>query len=177
MTVPEDQLPGLEGDVPLTEEEKRAAEELRRALEDPARANDDANLLRAAALAYAPRELDAGEHRAIVAKALAHASPAKGSRGGDRGSSKVVRALFGAGAAAALALAAAVALFLEPHAARPSRDSRASASVPLVHVRSTQPLFREPFARTGGTSARIDRIAVARAGDLRDNEFSRWGVK
>ena len=46
----------------------------------------------------------------------------------------------------------------------------------LARVRSTQPLFTEHFEAHGGESARIDRIAIARAADLRDNEFARWGV-
>ena len=43
--------------------------------------------------------------------------------------------------------------------------------------RSTQALFPERFAATGGETARIDRIAMARATDLRDNEFAKWGVR
>jgi hypothetical protein len=43
--------------------------------------------------------------------------------------------------------------------------------------RSTQALFPDRFAPVGGETARIDRIAVARAADLRDNEFAKWGVR
>jgi len=52
--------------------------------------------------------------------------------------------------------------------------------VPVVAVvlsRSTQALFTDPFAPTGGESARIDRIAMARGADLRDNQFAKWGAR
>ena len=76
--------------------------------------------------------------------------------------------------AGGVAMAAAIALLL----GRPSADgARRAEAEPLVPVRSTQSLFHEPFARTGGESARIDRIASARAADLRDNRFAAWGVK
>jgi len=69
--------------------------------------------------------------------------------------------------------------------APPSSASVASApSEPVFRVRSTQPLFEEPFqasaatgARASHGSARIDRIAMARASDFRENEFSRWGAR
>lgn len=169
MTRPEDMLD--DPDAPISEEEKAAAEELRLALEDPARANEDAELLRAASLAHEPRPIGEAEHRAIVARAL-RARPAR----------RRAMLAWGAGAAAgALALAAAVALLVGPlgGAAGPAAPAamQASARVPLVQVRSTQPLFSEPFARAGGTSARVDRIALAREADLRDNQFALWGVK
>ena len=52
----------------------------------------------------------------------------------------------------------------------------ASGGVALAIHRSTQPLFREPFAAVGGETSRVDRIAMARGADLRDNEFAKWGV-
>jgi hypothetical protein len=155
-----------------SEEETRAAAELRDALANPAIANEDANLLRALALAESPRPLGDDEHRLILDGALAtHGKRAQGGR--------VIRIVFGA-AATSLAAAAAVALFVQ---AQPGglglspNVTRATTSQALARARSTQPLFDGPFARLGGESSRIDRIALARASDLRDNEFSRWGVR
>jgi hypothetical protein len=71
---------------------------------------------------------------------------------------------------AMLALAASVVLAV----ARPSAPSSVAPSMAVS--RSTQSLFGGAFAPVGGESARIDRIAVARAADLRENEFQRWGV-
>ena len=47
----------------------------------------------------------------------------------------------------------------------------------IINLEKTQPLFDEPFEKTGSKSAQIDRIAMARAGDYRKNQFSRWGVR
>jgi hypothetical protein len=48
-----------------------------------------------------------------------------------------------------------------------------------VPSRSTDDLFdpHKEFPKTGGESARIDRIAMARTSDLRQNRFAAWGVK
>ena len=48
-----------------------------------------------------------------------------------------------------------------------------------IAARSTSDLFdaTTPFPRTGGESARVDRIASARASDLRANRFASWGVR
>jgi hypothetical protein len=50
------------------------------------------------------------------------------------------------------------------------------STVDLRCARSTGPLFSAPFPSTGGASGRVDRIALARAADLRDNMFARWEV-
>jgi hypothetical protein len=150
---------------PPSEEEARAAEELRDALANMERVNEDADLLRALALADRPRPLGADEHRAILERAFA-AADARPRRTG-----RLIRITFGA-VAASLAVAASVVLLVQP-----GEPPRSTAAAVLAHVRSTQPLFREPFARQGGESARVDRIALARANDFRDNEFSRWGVR
>ena len=52
-----------------------------------------------------------------------------------------------------------------------------TAAVAVAVSRSTQPLFPERFPATGGETSRIDRIAMARGADLRDNEFAKWGVR
>ena len=48
-----------------------------------------------------------------------------------------------------------------------------------MRARSADALFdaTTPFPRHGEESARIDRIASARAADLRQNRFAAWGVK
>jgi hypothetical protein len=159
-------------DPPPTAEELQAAIDLRDALEDPSLANEDAALLRALALAETPRPLGQEEHRAILEDALARPPLRHSGKGPIRKApGRVLRVSFGA--SAALAVAAAVVLFVKTGSAPPS----VGAAAPLAAVRSTQPLFHEPFAREGGESARVDRIALARAGDFRDNEFRRWGVR
>src|SRR5579872_6705878 len=85
-------------DAPVSEQETREAAELRAALEDPSRRHDEAELARALAASWAPRDLTPEQHRALVRDAM-------GRRGG-----MVVRVSFRA--SALLALAAAVALVL-----------------------------------------------------------------
>ncbi len=152
-------------DAPPSEGELAAAVALRDALDDPARAHEGAALLRAVAEAHAPRAIDEAEHDAIVARAVARMPAARTSR-------PRARALaFGFGAA--LALAAGLVLV-----ARGRDDGPADApAAVLARARSTQPLFDEPFARSGARSARIDRIARARSADLRDNRFAMRGVR
>jgi hypothetical protein len=155
-------------DAEPSEQEARAAAELRDALSNPSLANEDAELLRALALAETPRPLGADEHRAILERALsrAQAAPTREVRRRTR-TGRVIQVAFGA-VTATLAIAASVVFLVEP---------KGEPAPALARVRSTQPLFVEPFARVGGESSRVDRIALARASDFRDNEFSRWGVR
>jgi len=147
-------------EAPPSEEERAQADALRAALEDPSRSSEDAELARALSASWAPRDLTVEQHRAMVREAL-----------GKRGA-RIVRLSFRA--SALLALAASVALVLWNDRTPPG----ASATLPAVAVsRSTQELFQERFAPRGGETTRIDRIAMARAADLRDNEFARWGVR
>lgn len=140
----------LDETVALDAEELALAELLREEL-----ATDGAVVaLRAA---WAPAELSAAEHDAIVARALA-------SRGNVIAFPRARRVLLGA--TSALAFAASVVVWL----------GNVQGEVPLARERSTQALFEEPF-RAGETSARIDRIASARASDFRDNRFTRWGAR
>jgi hypothetical protein len=73
-------------------------------------------------------------------------------------------------------MAAGVALFLgqggQPHPVT-------AGATALVRARSADDLFdaATPFPRRGEESARMDRIASARAADLRRNRFASWGVK
>lgn len=67
-------------------------------------------------------------------------------------------------------------------AAPPAAATGAAPSVqatPRIAARSTTDLFdaTTPFPRSGGESARVDRIAGARAADLRANRFAAWGVR
>ena len=158
-----DQLPP---DAPATDEERAQAEELREALDDPSRSHDDADLARAMSSAWAPRDLTSESHRALVEQALARHDV-------RRRRTVVLRISFGA--SAALALAAAVLLYVRSDRQRGETVQQVVAAVAVS--RSTQALFPDPFATTGGESARIDRIAMARAADLRDNEFAKWGVR
>ena len=167
MRSPEEPQIDDDPDAPASEEESARSEELRLALEDPTRSNADADLARALSLAHAPREIAPEEHAAMVERALAAAS-------GSGRKSNVIRVTFGV--AAAVSLAAGFLFVVGSLSLRDSEAPTASASLPLVQLRSTQPLFREPF-HEGNASARIDRIAMSRSSDLRDNRFSRWGVR
>ena len=52
----------------------------------------------------------------------------------------------------------------------------ATAPRTLHASRPTGELFAERF-KTGSTTDRIDRIAAARAHDLRENRYTAWGVR
>lgn len=160
-------------------EEQALATALRDALAErrEPRAGDpgDYHLARALRSAFAPTALDESEHRAIVDAALA-TMPARKIETNERDASNVValerrttiaRVAFGV-VAGGLALAASVVLVV-------TSAPRASEA-PLAKARTTQPLFSEPF-KPGESSARIDRIASARASDFRDNRFTKWGVR
>ncbi len=153
-------------DAPPTEEEQREARALMEALAGTSE-HGDAAFLRAVALAEAPAELDSAVHDRLVAQALTHAAP-------PRASGRVIRVLFGG--TSALALAAGLIFAITSADRGPPGPLAARLAAPLAQSRSTQELFHEPF-RGSEASARIDRIALARAGDLRENRFSRWGVR
>jgi len=160
-------------DAPATEEELRLAGELRDALADPSRDHDDAALARALVLAHAPRPIDADEHEALLHRALLPRDAELISLVAARARrARVARWSLGLGAVAA----AAAFLVLRPSGSAPVASAQREPP-PTLHARSSQPLFREPFAAHGGTSARIDRIASARASDLRENRFARWDVR
>lgn len=82
---------------------------------------------------------------------------------------QVIRVAFGA-ASTVLAIAAAYALVVKP-------SLQMSHSIDLARCRTTQELFDEPFPRSGGSTARLDRISSSRERDLRENHFARWGVR
>ncbi|MFO0674206.1 MAG: hypothetical protein U0235_32090 [Polyangiaceae bacterium] len=154
-----------EPDDPISDEEVREAEALRRALEGAGAHAPDGGvqgaieLLGSLRAAHAPSEIDPAAHRAIVARALAKRPARTGA--------KVIRISFGITAT----FAAAAAVFFVLRA--PRHDD--SAALPFAS-RSTQELFDAPFV-VGGTTARVDRIAEARAAEFRDNQFARWGLR
>lgn len=152
----------LDPEAPATEDELRDARALMEALERGDGAGP-AELLHAVKLAGSPRAIEAADHERLLARTLALA----GERAARARQGRVIRVVFGV--ATTFALAAAVVFSLTP-----ARAPRPTA--PLARSRSTQELFREPF-RASEASARIDRIAVARVGDLRENRFAMWGVQ
>jgi hypothetical protein len=151
-----------------TNEELRLAAELAAELEasTPGRsANDLVTALRAA---WSPPALDPEEHRAIVARIVG--ASAKGTVVPFIPKAGRVTRLVMVTTTTALALAASVVVWIT------TNPGPAEAPLALARARSTQPLFAEPF-RAGETSARIDKIAIARAADYRDNRFAKWGVR
>lgn len=127
---------------------------------------DAAHLAHALRAAFAPKALGDAEHRAILDAALAKMPARVVAIGSAR--TRVIRVAFGV-VTGGLALAASVVLVIT---SAPPHGNEA----PLAKARTTQPLFSEPF-KPGETSARIDRIASARASDFRDNRFTKWGVR
>jgi hypothetical protein len=163
----------IDPDAPPSAEEIAESARLREALADASKPSEDADLLRALANAHAPRELDRFAHGAIVSRALSRGAPAQKRQGRQ---ARVLRVSFGV--AAVLAAAALVILFIRTRLPRPDGTGGGSGTLAQIEVsRSTQPLFDAPFAPQGGESARMDRIAMAREADLRQNRFAQWGVR
>jgi hypothetical protein len=168
-----------DGDAPPTRLEGEAAARLRAELERGDLEGESALLgdLRAA---HRPAALSSSRNEELIAGALASARRAPISL------SRFRRALPATMAAltGVVALAAGVALLLQtrdfapPSAMRPSSEAAAVAPAVLIRSRSTDDLF-DPAQKfeTGGSSARIDRIASARSSDLRRNRFAAWGVQ
>ena len=151
---------------PPTEEELVESERLRRALEGDGD-HPDAELARVlAAAAGRGKTLAPGDAEQLAARATKHEKP-----------SNVIYVVFGAAAAAA-ALAASAMLFVFPAAERgdSAAVSSGAAATTLAVSRSTAPLFDQKF-EPGQTSQRVDRIAAARARELRRNRYAMWGVR
>ena len=174
--------PALSGDeAQPTPAEQHASAALRAWLDDPT-APPDASVASAADLVGALRaanhpaslpELPVLRNEALIARALGRRRAATPRRLAP----VTMAALSGLAAAAA-----AVALFLNPAADSPTAShllSGSGAQAALIPSRSTSELFdpATPFPREGGESARIDRIATARAADLRANRYAAWGVQ
>jgi hypothetical protein len=142
-----------------SEEEVAESERLRQALDGEGE-HPDAALARALALAHAPPGLTEEQNRGLARHALARRS-------------NVIYVAFGA-AATLVAAAAAVLLFLFPASRSATPTNRQVEKIAVS--RSTVPLFDKKFD-TADTTARIDRIASARARDLRRNQYAMWGVR
>jgi hypothetical protein len=159
---------------PPTRAEQAAAERLREALEGAPRAGGDADLADALRAAYRPAPLPELRNEALIARALP-------GRGGER--HRRIAPVTMAALSTLAAVAAAVALLVGPVAdqAAPTASGPASVAAPaaLILSRSTAELFdpATPFPREGGETQRIDRIASARASDLRANRYAAWGVR
>lgn len=154
-----------------SEEEVRESARLRQALENDDGGHPDvelARVLRSAVKPSAPRT-------------EAAVDPSRAPRATGR----VIYATFGA---VALAAAAGFALLVAGPRSAPvaSRTPSAPAAVEmtagavarpgrLLPSRTTGDLFSERFT-TGGTTERVDRIALAREHELRDNLYAKWGV-
>jgi hypothetical protein len=176
----------LGDDTATTAAERAAAESLRLALEaghasEHREADHDgghtpkppltAVLAIALRAAVHPAPIEAGRHEALVEAAL-HRPLHRRLPAVRRIAPVTMAALAGVAA-----MAAGVALFVG-QAAKP-RQTEGAATAALVRARSADDLFdaATPFPRRGEESARMDRIASARAADLRRNRFASWGVK
>ncbi|WP_437768727.1 hypothetical protein WMF27_11960 [Sorangium sp. So ce281] len=194
---------GDEG-APPTKAELRAAERLREALEpraasgggpgrgggsggegalgSPDARDDLAELAVALRSAWRPAALPELPGRALIDQAF-RASPARG----PRRIAPVTMAALSTLAAAAAAVALIVGQIREERASvarAPATEAAAPAAALaarplLIEARSTAALFdpAAPFPREGGQTERIDRIAAARASDLRQNRYAAWGVR
>lgn len=160
-----------------TAEEVAESERLRRALDGDGD-HPYADLARALASAGRPSELEPARVERLVADLgrepeplpLHEPAPTSAARRGN-----VIYVVFGA-AAATLALAASVALFVGPARRAAPSSEMAARLQDLAVSRSTASMFSEKF-ETEETTERVDRIALARARELRSNRYALWGVR
>jgi hypothetical protein len=153
-----------------TQAERQAADRLRDELAGDAPPREAA-VLHALRIAAHPPALAPERHEALLAAALAQA---EARRAGRRGVVRRIAPVTMASLAGLTALAAGFALFFGLRT-----GGAPAAAAALIPARSTQELFdaATPFPRRGEESARIDRIAAARASELRRNRFAAWGVR
>ncbi|MCA9642407.1 MAG: hypothetical protein KC492_17015 [Myxococcales bacterium] len=153
------------------EEEQAESERLREAL-DLGESHPLADLARSVHAAADPGRIDAVRNQELLEAALAGAD--RGSKGGN---AKVIRVAFGA-VTAVLAAAAGMLLWVQTQGDAPNAapSSIQAASQELAVSRSTASLFHEKFD-TKHTSERVDRIAMARAKELRKNRYASWGAR
>jgi len=158
-----------------TRAEREAADRLRAELEGAAPgAVREAAVLLELRMAASPPALDPAKNEALIEAALSRAGAPRVIAIGRRSVVRRLAPLTMAALAGVAALAAGFALFFGQ--AKPPPPGTATA---LIRARSTEELFdaATPFPRSGEESARIDRIAAARASDLRANRFAAWGVR
>ena len=130
-----------------------------------------AALARALRLAFAPISLDQLSQERLLRPALKQPSRRANTR-----------MLYGAVAVAMTLAAVFAGLWVKT---APNRDGGSArldavgAVERMTRAQSTEALFEpmQAFPREGGTTDRIDKIAEARAGDLRHNRFEGWGVE
>lgn len=164
-------------DGPPSAEELLEAERLRRALDGELAhdraggkpAEDEpspkgAELARAIVAAVRPEAIDPARNERLLQRALAKAPKRRGAN--------VLYVAFGAATLAATAAAAVLGV-----GRFGGEDGRGGEVPALAASRPVDDLFTEKFPATGGTSARVDRIAMAREKDFRANEFARWGIR
>lgn len=153
-------------DAPASDDEIERGERLRDELDDPGSTHPDVQLARALRLAVQPRALEAATHRKILDHALGEPRA--------RRMRVTWTTIFVAAAAAA---AIAVIKLPRVNVGSPTATwSAANAGMDMIKVHSVDDLFGEPFPKDQPPSARIDRLAEARARDLRANRFAKWGV-
>ncbi|WP_044985833.1 hypothetical protein [Sorangium cellulosum] len=150
-------------------------------LASPGARDELAELAVALRAAWRPAPLAELRNRALVEGAL-RAAPAPRAR-------RIAPVTMAALSTLAAAAAAAALIFgqLREERASVARAPGAAAApveaaaprLPLIEARSTAALFdpAAPFPREGGQTERIDRIAAARASDLRQNRYAAWGVR
>lgn len=177
-----------DADAAPTKAERARAEGLRDELDAEARRgpkaegqSDEAVLAGALRAAWAPRPIDLLKNEALIAQAMRKGAPARTSRGRVISFTMVSIGAMAAVAAGILLFAGRMDLAggASKTAATPPAAPMTSAQASFIPARSAADLFdaATPFPRTGGESARIDRIASARAADLRANRFAAWGVR
>ncbi len=183
----------------ISDSERQAADQLRMAIDSwlegqkqPARSSRPEltdsgrqllELAQALRAASGPARLDELTNERMIKRALG----SEASAGSPTARPSARRAYRSITVGAVLAAAAAVALFIGTMSMLDRHQDSTAAHGPtdrparsgLIPTRSTQSLFdpAKPFARIGGESARLDRIARARAADLRANRFAAWGVR
>ncbi len=164
-------IDSVERDPSATPVERDAAGRLRDALAHPqteGRDEPEIEIADALVSAYRPRGIDPLRNELLITRALRRSS--------QRTVSRRVLPVVTAAVLGVAAMAAGVALYLRPVTDKPV----AATTAPMMQrSRSTADLFdaATPFPRAGGESARVDRIANARAAELRDNRFALWGVR
>ena len=152
---------------PPSPEEIAESTRLREALEGRG-AHPAAELAHALRSAATPDKLGALAAERVAAQAL-------GRRTGAPRRNNVRFVAFGTAATAIAALAAGWFLVLAP-ALDAGHEGFARRAADLAVSRSTAAMFSEKF-EAAETTARVDRIALARSRELRSNRYALWGVR
>lgn len=147
---------------PPSEEEIAESARLREALEGRGE-HPEAALALALRAAAAPAPLGELDAERVASRSVGRRSKAGGAR--------VLYLAFGTVATAAVAIAASWFLVLAP-----ALKDGGGPAMDLAVSRSTAGMFPEKF-EPGATTARVDRIALARSRDLRSNRYALWGVR